>query len=52
MGEHIALVDFVLCLQRQRLLEFGEYIVISVDDEIYNPDDRSNIIRRGWYFKD
>ncbi|XP_039285437.1 guanylate cyclase 32E [Nilaparvata lugens] len=46
VGEHIALVDFVLCLQRQHLLDLGEYIVISVDDEIYDPEHKSNIIQR------
>jgi len=47
VGEHIALVDFVYCLQRLHLLDKGEYIIISVDDEIYDPDHRLNIIRRG-----
>lgn len=37
VGEHLALVDFVLCLQRRTLLDNGDYIVISVDDEIYDP---------------
>lgn len=47
VGEHIALVDFVYCLQRLHLLDKGEYIIISVDDEIYDPDHRLNIVRRG-----
>ncbi|KAI5716079.1 hypothetical protein M8J76_000649 [Diaphorina citri] len=37
VGEHIALVDFVLCLQKRTLLDSGDYIIISVDDEIYDP---------------
>lgn len=47
LGEHIALVDFVSCLQRRRLLDDGEYIVISVDDEIYDPQRRHDIVQRG-----
>ncbi|PSN36852.1 Guanylate cyclase 32E [Blattella germanica] len=46
VGEHIALVDFVYCLQRLHLLDKGEYIIISVDDEIYDPDRRLNIVQR------
>lgn len=47
VGEHIALIDFVKCLQRRKLLETGDYVVISVDDEIYDPNRRIKIIRRG-----
>lgn len=47
VGEHIAMVDFVRCLQNRRLLETGDYMVISVDDEIYDPTRRSNIVQRG-----
>ena len=32
IGEHIALVDFVNALDSLRVLENGEYIVISIDD--------------------
>lgn len=46
IGEHIALVDFVKCLKMNRLLEKGEYIVISVDDEIYDPDRKFNMVAR------
>ncbi|KAJ4444414.1 hypothetical protein ANN_06206, partial [Periplaneta americana] len=46
VGEHIALVDFVYCLQRLHLLDKGDYIIISVDDEIYDPDRRLNIVQR------
>ncbi|KAJ9578502.1 hypothetical protein L9F63_005231, partial [Diploptera punctata] len=46
VGEHIALVDFVYCLQRLHLLDKGDYIIISVDDEIYDPDHRLNIVQR------
>nr|CAH7759578.1 unnamed protein product [Callosobruchus chinensis] len=48
VGEHIALIDFIKCLQRRRLLETGDYIVISVDDEIYDPNRRINLIRRDY----
>ncbi|XP_059059119.1 guanylate cyclase 32E-like [Achroia grisella] len=37
LGEHIALVDFVNLLQRRGLLKNGEYAVVAVDDEIYDP---------------
>ncbi|KAL4720790.1 hypothetical protein ACJJTC_016770 [Scirpophaga incertulas] len=37
LGEHIALVDFVSVLQRRGLLDRGEYAVVAVDDEIYDP---------------
>lgn len=37
LGEHIALVDFVRVLQRRGLLAAGEYAVLAVDDEIYDP---------------
>lgn len=47
VGEHIALVDFVKCLQRRKLLDSGDYVVISVDDEIYDPNRRIKIIQRG-----
>ncbi|XP_067005765.2 guanylate cyclase 32E [Anabrus simplex] len=46
VGEHIALIDFVNCLQRRHLLDKGEYIVISVDDEIYDPNSKMNIVSR------
>ncbi|XP_046686758.1 guanylate cyclase 32E-like, partial [Homalodisca vitripennis] len=46
VGEHIALVDFVRCLQQRRLLEQGDYVVISVDDEIYDPDHKRSIVQR------
>ncbi|CAH0719630.1 unnamed protein product, partial [Brenthis ino] len=39
LGEHIALVDFVNVLQRRGLLAAGEYAVVAVDDEIYDPSD-------------
>lgn len=37
IGEHIALVDFITCMNKRNLLDHGDYIVISVDDEAYNP---------------
>ncbi|CAG9584367.1 unnamed protein product [Danaus chrysippus] len=39
LGEHIALVDFVNVLHRRGLLANGEYAVVAVDDEIYDPND-------------
>ncbi|XP_045477844.1 guanylate cyclase 32E-like isoform X2 [Harmonia axyridis] len=48
VGEHIALIDFVKCLQRRGLLDGGQYVVISVDDEIYDPNRRINIVRRDY----
>lgn len=47
VGEHIALIDFVKCLQKRKLLDSGDYVVISVDDEIYDPNRRIKIIQRG-----
>jgi len=40
------MVDFVRGLQNRRLLESGNYIVISVDDEIYDSNRRVNIMER------
>lgn len=37
IGEHIALIDFLFCMQQRNLLDQGDYIIISVDEEIYNP---------------
>ncbi|CAH2038025.1 unnamed protein product, partial [Iphiclides podalirius] len=37
LGEHVALVDFVSVLRRRGLLDAGEYAVVAVDDEIYDP---------------
>ena len=50
VGEHIATVDFVRCLQNKNLLQTGEYIVISVDDEIYDPLQRVKFMDRGKKF--
>ncbi|KAF5270552.1 hypothetical protein FQR65_LT05450 [Abscondita terminalis] len=46
VGEHIALIDFIKCLQRRKLLDSGDYVVISVDDEIYDPNRKIKIIQR------
>ncbi|XP_071444038.1 guanylate cyclase 32E [Hetaerina americana] len=48
IGEHIALVDFVKCLHRRRLLDKGEYVIISVDDEIYDPKRKLKILERDY----
>lgn len=39
LGENIALVDFVKVLLRRGLLANGEYAVVAVDDEIYDPSN-------------
>lgn len=46
VGEHIALIDFIKCLQRRKLLDTGDYVVISVDDEIYDPNRRIELTHR------
>lgn len=38
VGGQWALDDFMLCLQDKKLLDSGDYMVISVNDEFYNPD--------------
>ncbi|KAJ8923190.1 hypothetical protein NQ315_001744 [Exocentrus adspersus] len=48
VGEHIALIDFIKCLQKRKLLDTGDYVVISVDDEIYDPNRKIKIIRRDY----
>lgn len=40
VGGPWALDDFMLCLQERKLLDTGEYMVISVNDEFYNPDTK------------
>lgn len=30
-------MDFLFCMQQRNLLDQGDYIIISVDEEIYNP---------------
>ena len=39
VGGQWALDDFLLSLQERKLLETGEYMVVSVNDEFYNPKD-------------
>ncbi|KAL1498196.1 hypothetical protein ABEB36_009033 [Hypothenemus hampei] len=48
LGEHIALVDFMKCLQARKLLDSGKYVIISVDDEIYDPSRKSQMIGRDY----
>ncbi|XP_058122463.1 guanylate cyclase 32E [Anopheles ziemanni] len=43
VGDHIEMVDFVRCLQNRKLLSTGDYIVISIDDEIYDPSVQRSI---------
>jgi hypothetical protein len=47
VGEHFVMVDFVRCLQNRDLLKTGNYMVISVDDEIYDASKRTNMMERG-----
>ena len=35
VGENLALEDFVRAMQNNNLLETGNYMVVSVNDEIY-----------------
>jgi guanylate cyclase, other len=49
IGEHVALVDLVKCLQHRKLLDTGEYIIVSVDDQIYDPDNKLSTVQRGIY---
>lgn len=51
VGEHIALIDFIKCLQRRNLLYSGDYVVISVDDEIYDPNRTIKILSRGEFLQ-
>lgn len=46
------MIDFIKCLQDRNLLRTGEYMVISVDDEIYNPRKHYSILRRGKFVYD
>ncbi|XP_063230387.1 guanylate cyclase 32E [Bacillus rossius redtenbacheri] len=46
LGEHYALVDFVDRLQQRRLLDTGEYVVVSVDDLVYDPGRRLAVVFR------
>ncbi|XP_046802914.1 guanylate cyclase 32E [Lucilia cuprina] len=48
IGEHIAMVDFVRCMQNRKLLQDGDYIIVSVDDEIYDSKRRVNIMERNY----
>lgn len=42
-------MDFVSCMQKQRLLDSGEYIIISVDDEIYKPQSEDFSTKGKWH---
>lgn len=41
LGEHIALVDFVKALHSLGLLDYGEYVIISIDDFIFDPESNA-----------
>lgn len=43
VGDYIEMVDFVRCLQNRNLLSSGDYMVISIDDEVYDPSTKRNI---------
>ena len=41
IGEHLGLIDLVRALDEKKLLDSGDYIIISVDDQIW--DTKSNM---------
>ena len=41
IGEHIALVDFVKALHGLKVLGNGDYMIISIDDFIFDPDSNA-----------
>lgn len=43
VGDYIEMVDFVRCMQNRKLLSSGDYMVISIDDEGYDPNTTRNI---------
>lgn len=43
VGDYIEMVDFVRCMQNRKLLSSGDYMVISIDDEGYDPNTNRNI---------
>jgi hypothetical protein len=51
VGGPWALDDFMLSLQERKLLDSGDYMVISVNDEFYNPDLKTGqeTGRQSWY---
>lgn len=51
IGEHIAMIDFLYCAQRRALLQSGDYMIITVDDEIYDPLHASSLTGRGEFLK-
>ncbi|EAT43201.1 AAEL005330-PA, partial [Aedes aegypti] len=48
VGDYIEMVDFVRCLQNRNLLSSGDYMVISIDDEVYDPSTKRNIYQVTW----
>jgi guanylate cyclase len=50
IGEHLALVDLVRALDNRKLLENGDYIIISVDDKICDPKVQCNYVNTGKVF--
>jgi guanylate cyclase len=41
IGEHIALVDFVKALHGLKVLGNGDYMIISIDDFIFDPESNA-----------
>ncbi len=39
-------MDFISCMKKRKLLDRGDYIIISIDDEIYNPQ-MDKILQKG-----
>lgn len=38
VGGQYALEDFMECMQERKLLDNGDYMVIAVNEEFFNPD--------------
>lgn len=51
VGDYWAMDDFMMCLQEKKLLDKGDYMVISVNDEFYNPDLKVQDSRQSEFYK-
>lgn len=45
--DNFATVDFAVHMHKKGLLDNGDYIIISVDQEVYNPNVERQFIDRG-----
>ena len=43
IGEHLGLIDLVRALDGKKLLDSGDYIIISVDDQIWDTKNSVNL---------